>query len=66
MNDEQFLTSPEVARLLRVSRQTVVAMINRGDITAFRAGKRKWRINRSSVEALIHQPVILAPTGAAS
>lgn len=44
------LTPEEVAELLRIKKNTVYEMIKRGDLQAYRIG-RKYRIEKSAVEA---------------
>jgi excisionase family DNA binding protein len=48
---EESLTVPEVAKLLRMSRQTIYNMIRGGTIPHFRIGT-KVRFNRADIEAL--------------
>ena len=48
----RFLKTIEVARLLRVSEETVRAMLRRGDLDGFRSG-RSIRIRQESVERLV-------------
>lgn len=52
MQLEETLTAPEVANLLRVSRQTIYNMIRTGKLPHFRVGT-KVRFNRSDIEALM-------------
>jgi len=54
---EGTLTVPEVAQMLRVSRQTIYNMIREGKIPHFRVGS-KVRFNRKDVEAFM-QPVAI-------
>jgi putative molybdopterin biosynthesis protein len=49
---EQSLTVPEVAKLLRMSRQTIYNMVKAGDIPHFRVGT-KVRFNRADLDALM-------------
>lgn len=46
------LTVPEVAQVLRVSRQTIYNMIRTGKIPHFRVGT-KVRFNRADIEAMM-------------
>lgn len=57
MQHEGTLTVPEVAQMLRVSRQTIYNMIREGKIPHFRVGS-KVRFNRKDVEAFM-QPVTI-------
>lgn len=50
----EFLTVPEIARKLRVSRRTVYRAIERGDLSAVRLGETgRLRIAGDSVEAFL-------------
>lgn len=49
---EESLTVPEVAKLLRISRQTIYNMIRTGKLPHFRVGN-KVRFNRTDIEALM-------------
>jgi putative molybdopterin biosynthesis protein len=49
---EQSLTVPEVAKLLRMSRQTIYNMVKAGDLPHFRVGT-KVRFNRADIDALM-------------
>jgi putative molybdopterin biosynthesis protein len=53
---EGTLTVPEVAEMLRVSRQTIYNMVRTGKLPHFRVGS-KVRFNRKDVEAMM-TPVI--------
>lgn len=46
------MTVPEVAQLLRVTRQTIYNMVKNGKIPHFRVGA-KVRFNRSDIEAIM-------------
>ena len=52
MELEQSLTVPEVAKMLRMSRQTIYNMVKAGDIPHFRIGN-KVRFNRADLDALM-------------
>ena len=52
MELETSLTVPEVAKLLRMSRQTIYNMVKSGDIPHFRVGN-KVRFNRADIDALM-------------
>jgi putative molybdopterin biosynthesis protein len=49
---EASMTVPEVAKLLRMSRQTIYNMIREGKIPHFRIGT-KVRFNRADLDALM-------------
>ena len=52
MELEQTMTVEEVAKLLRVSRQTIYNMIRAGKIPHFRVGN-KVRFSRADIEAMM-------------
>ena len=52
MELEASMTVPEVAKLLRMSRQTIYNMVKAGDIPHFRIGN-KVRFNRADLDALM-------------
>ena len=52
MELETSMTVPEVAKLLRMSRQTIYNMVKSGDIPHFRVGN-KVRFNRADLDALM-------------
>jgi putative molybdopterin biosynthesis protein len=54
---EQSLTVPEVAKLLRMSRQTIYNMVRAGDIPHFRIGN-KVRFNRADLDALMQTKTV--------
>jgi putative molybdopterin biosynthesis protein len=59
---EQSLTVPEVAKMLRMSRQTIYNMVKSGDIPHFRVGN-KVRFNRADLDALMQtKPVTTGET----
>ena len=51
----ELLTTAEVGGLLRVSQETVRAMLARGDLEGFKAG-RVVRVRKDSVERLLNEP----------
>ena len=57
MELEQSLTVPEVAKLLRMSRQTIYNMVKAGDIPHFRVGN-KVRFNRADLDALMQTKTV--------
>lgn len=57
MELEQSLTVPEVAKLLRMSRQTIYNMVRAGDIPHFRIGN-KVRFNRADLDALMQTKTV--------
>jgi putative molybdopterin biosynthesis protein len=54
---EQSLTVPEVAKMLRMSRQTIYNMVKSGDIPHFRVGN-KVRLNRADLDALMQTKTV--------
>ena len=57
MELEQSLTVPEVAKMLRMSRQTIYNMVKSGDIPHFRVGN-KVRFNRADLDALMQTKTV--------
>ena len=57
MELEQSLTVPEVAKMLRMSRQTIYNMVKAGDIPHFRVGT-KVRFNRADIDALMQTKTV--------
>ena len=52
MQTDSVLTVPEVADLLRMSRQTIYNMVRLGSLPHFRVGN-KVRFNRADIEAMM-------------
>lgn len=52
--DEQFLSTNEVARIFSVTRETIIAWIESGKLDAIKLGGRH-RVRLSSVKALANQ-----------
>ena len=50
--EEELLTTDEVAQRLKITRQTVQRLIQRGQLTASRIG-RGWRVKRRELEAFL-------------
>ena len=48
-----WLTLPECAALLRVSRTTLRAAIRAGELFAYRISERWWRVSRADLEAWV-------------
>lgn len=57
MELEASMTVPEVAKLLRMSRQTIYNMVKAGDIPHFRIGN-KVRFNRADLDALMQTKTV--------
>ena len=57
MELEQSLTVPEVAKLLRMSRQTIYNMVKAGSIPHFKVGN-KVRFNRADLDALMQTKTV--------
>lgn len=51
MNDD-ILTIPEVAELLRIAEKTVYTLAQRGEIPAFKVGGQ-WRFSRGAIQGWI-------------
>ncbi len=50
MENENVLTAEEVARILRIAKNTVYKLVERGELRAYRVGK-KFRFDRADVDA---------------
>ena len=50
MKEQSVLTPKEVADILKITKNTVYALIKRGELNAYKAGK-KLRMDMSCVEA---------------
>ena len=55
---EKPLTINQVAERLQISRMTVCRLINRGELPAFRVGKRSVRISHDDVESLLQNKAV--------
>jgi predicted site-specific integrase-resolvase len=55
MIDDELLTSTETARILCVSRQTLLKMRQRGDIEAFYKGTNKYNIVFKKADVMAYQ-----------
>ena len=55
MAQEKSYTPDEVAELLQISKYTVYEMVKRGDLSAYRIG-RKLRFQKSDIEEYIKKP----------
>ncbi|KPV44900.1 helix-turn-helix domain-containing protein [Alicyclobacillus ferrooxydans] len=47
---KEFLTPAEVAKLMRLDKKTVYALLNKGDLQGKKWGNN-WRIHRSQIQA---------------
>jgi excisionase family DNA binding protein len=50
--EDELLTTDEVAQWLKITRQTVQRLIQRGQLTASRIG-REWRVKRRELDAFL-------------
>ena len=53
-SESEYLTTEEVARTVRLSRTTVIQLIERGELPATRFGK-VWRIKQSDLDEYIRR-----------
>lgn len=53
---KEFLTVPDLAKLLNCSKRTAYYLINRGQIEAVNLAERKTLIRRSEIDKLFEQP----------
>lgn len=51
----EILTLNEACKLLRVSRPTLVKLLNKGIIKGFKVGKRVWKVRRVDLELYIEK-----------
>ncbi len=61
----EILTAKEVAKLMRVSRDTVYAIAARGELPGRKVG-RIWRFPRDAIEAFIRERPTAPTSGSAS
>ena len=54
----RFLTVPEVARLLRISRATLYRIFDRGELRRVKVGQRRVAIPVADVEAYIARAML--------
>lgn len=54
LDNDEFLTVAEVAKLLKINEQTVRNWIDRGELAAVRAGRRV-RIRRSALDEVLQE-----------
>ena len=52
---EELLTIADVARHLKLKKQTIYKWVQEGKITGFKIGAKEWRIKRSVLESWIEQ-----------
>ena len=63
-SDVAFLTVPEVARVLRISKATVYRMVHSGELPAVRVG-RAFRVPAQAVRDALANLVVAAPAAEA-
>ena len=56
MASEEILEVKEVAKRLKVSTRTVIRLVERGDLVAFKIGDL-WRFRRSDVDDYVQQQI---------
>jgi excisionase family DNA binding protein len=54
MSDEALMDTAEVARYLKMHAKTIVSMVERGELTAYKVG-RHWRYRKSDIDAYLEQ-----------
>lgn len=57
VDEDPWLTLPEVSAELRVHPSTVRLWVTNGRLAAVRAGGRKWRVRRSEVDRMLASDV---------
>lgn len=50
---KEVLTIKDVCSILRISRSAVSALIESGELKAFRPGKRQWRVLKTELEDFV-------------
>ena len=53
MDIDESLTAPEVAELLKITKNTVYELVKRGELPGYKVGK-KLRIDKTDVESYIN------------
>jgi excisionase family DNA binding protein len=59
MSNDEILTLPEVAELLRIAEKTVYSLAQRSEIPAFKVGGQ-WRFKQADINAWIEKQKALA------
>ena len=59
MSNDEILTLPEVAELLRIAEKTVYSLAQRSEIPAFKVGGQ-WRFKQADINACIEKQKALA------
>ena len=54
MSDEPLMDTAEVARYLKMHTKTIVSMVERGELKAYKVG-RHWRYRKSDIDAYLEQ-----------
>jgi excisionase family DNA binding protein len=54
VSDEALMDTAEVARYLKMHAKTIVSMVERGELKAYKVG-RHWRYRKSDIEAYLEQ-----------
>ena len=54
MSDEALMDTAEVARYLKMHAKTIVSMVERGELKAYKVG-RHWRYRKRDIEAYLEQ-----------
>jgi excisionase family DNA binding protein len=63
--ETKWLTVPEVARELRVSRETAYALVSEGHLPAIRLGQKSIRIRRDELDAFLEEHRVGGPASSA-
>lgn len=54
MSDEALMDTSQVAHYLRMHPKTIVSMVERGELKAYKVG-RHWRYRKSDIDAFLEQ-----------
>lgn len=67
MVDDDLLTLPEIAEMLRLNPSTIRLWVHEQRLPAHKAGARKWLVRRGDLERMLaEQPHIGHPKGAST
>ena len=54
MSDEALMDTAEVAKYLKMHAKTIVSMVERGELKAYKVG-RHWRYRKSDIDAFLEE-----------
>lgn len=62
MSDEALMDTSQVAHYLKMHPKTIVSMVERGELKAYKVG-RHWRYRKSDIDAFLEQRQNVPKTG---